>query len=91
MDYQDDSKFNSFTRRVCSLPFVPRNMLGQAMAILNRRKEEFLDHTRLHLFCESLLQYINDTWINGIFCSQDWNLFDIVIVNLTKHLIIYVR
>ena len=76
-DYQQNHQFNSFIRRTCSLPFVPRDMVSRAMRILHRRKEDLVDNNRLYNFSGSLLEYINNTWINGVFCSQDWNLFDI--------------
>ena len=76
-DYTRNEKFNSFLRRCCSLPFVPTLYISYMMIILSRRADDCYEHdARVGEFCQTLLDYIKSTWVNGVFSMQDWNLFD---------------
>ena len=75
--YSKNQKFNSFIRRVCSLPLVPTQYISYIMTILLRRAEDcYESDERLGAFCQNLLAYIRSTLISGVFSVQDWNLFD---------------
>ena len=76
MDYQKDDKFNRFAIRLCSLSFVPTHMIKRALDVLQRRISNF-DTERTKSFAQKMIQYIKDTWINGPYCIQDWNIFNI--------------
>ena len=52
-------------------------MTDRALKLLIRRANKFEENARIHKFCISLIQYVKDVWINGQYCKQDWNIFNI--------------
>ena len=49
----------------------------KSVSPLIRRLELFKDNEKVLEFSSDMIEYIKNTWINGIFCVQDWNLFEI--------------
>ena len=74
--YEKDDQFNALIRRMSALPFCPKSDLDKAFEIFEKRSREMEDED-LNLFCQNMIKYLNDTWRNGIYCLQDWNLSDI--------------
>ena len=74
--YEQNAQFNSFIHRVCSLPFVPKARIKEALTLLNLRAEK-QKNDRARTFAAELLTYIHKEWIEGSFSMQDWNLFDL--------------
>ena len=68
-------EFNSFMRRLNSLPFVPKDRMREALDILGKRKESQKEEAQV--FCQEILELISSNYISGSFCLEDWNIFDV--------------
>lgn len=66
-------KFGSFVRAVLGLPFAPLERLDEAMVILeNIAKANTGPRGR---FCQHLLKYLRNTWLDGPIPREVWNMF----------------
>ena len=68
--YREDTKFNSFIRRVCALPFVPSDMTTEGMTILRRLSEE-MDSPELRDFTSNMIRYVERAWVSGPYSVQE--------------------
>ena len=73
------SKFNSFMRRLNSLPLVPKSRIQEALQILEKLKDGQQEIAQK--FCGEILTLIRNTYISGQYCLEDWNVFDIDLVD----------
>ena len=82
--YTKIHKFNSFIRRICSLPWVPPFLMDNAMDIIQRRSKDLGSSLgpEFEKFSSRLIKYIERTWMNKLFKIQDWNFFDVNSINI---------
>ena len=64
-------------KRLCALPFVPREMLPMGLEIFDENVEDIGKDDIVYGFAKDLVDYVTRTWVNGKFSVQDWNLFDV--------------
>ena len=74
--YEKHDQFNALVRRMSALPFAPKEALDEAFKIFKNRTEEIKDR-EIKEFCYELIEYLADTWRNGSYALQDWNISDI--------------
>ena len=74
--YEKDDQFNALIRRMSALPFAPKETLDEAFKIFEKRAAEVNDDETTQ-FCYEMVEYLADTWRNGVYALQDWNLSDI--------------
>ena len=75
--------FLGLVKRLCTLPFVPQDMLELAIEIFHDTLDEMGEESSVAKFSRRLVSYVKRNWLNGPFSIQDWNLFEIGMYSYT--------
>ena len=76
---EKDSKFNSFMRRLNSLPLVPKHRMREALQLLEARSKKVPPEA--HKFCSEIIDLIHRVYLEGQYCLDDWNIFDVDLIS----------
>ena len=76
-------KFGSFVRAVIGLPYCPLERLDEAMRILERMARATTGSRRS--FCQLLLKYLRNTWLDGSIPREVWNMYEHQGVTTNNH------
>ena len=79
-------------KRLCALPFIPTEMLQEALDIYDELLLEInQEEESLFSFATDLVSYIKRVWVHGPFSVQNLNLFNVgkfISINLYINLFI---
>ena len=75
--YEKVPEFNAVVRRICSLPFVLKEiMVGEALSLIEKRGSKLKDQKQEE-FVEAAVSLLKNTYINGTYCMDYWNMYDV--------------
>ena len=84
-----DDEFRLFIRCVLALPHVPIADVEESLEALNNKIWAFNESDEKVEFKEKFVQYVKDTWIEGVYPPQVWNCYarkvDLTNNNLESH------
>ena len=73
--YMQDKGFRNWVRSVLALPFLPLNLLENAVDRLREQQfdKESESYAEMEKFKHEFIKYIEDVWIHGHFNPKIWN------------------